>query len=74
MVSGLGAGILIPSMAAGIQAAATDEDMTYAVCMFSFFRAFGQAFGVAIGGVIFQNALKAEARSTRCSEGWRGIL
>jgi hypothetical protein len=25
--------------------------------MFSFMRAFGQSFGVAIGGVIFQNAL-----------------
>jgi hypothetical protein len=27
--------------------------------MYSFFRSFGQTFGVAIGGVIFQNRLKA---------------
>ncbi|CAZ85142.1 unnamed protein product [Tuber melanosporum] len=60
LVSGLGTGILFPSMAYAIQASATDEDMAYAVSMFSFFRAFGQAFGVAIGGVIFQNALKTE--------------
>ncbi|PWW75666.1 MFS general substrate transporter [Tuber magnatum] len=60
LVSGLGTGILFPSMAYAIQASATDEDMAYAVSMFSFFRAFGQSFGVAIGGVIFQNALKME--------------
>ncbi|RPB04522.1 MFS general substrate transporter [Choiromyces venosus 120613-1] len=60
LVSGLGTGILFPSMAYAIQAAAKDEDMAYAVSMFSFFRSFGQAFGVAIGGVIFQNALKTE--------------
>ncbi|KAG0138126.1 major facilitator superfamily domain-containing protein [Tuber indicum] len=60
LVSGLGTGILFPSMAYAIQASASDEDMAYAVSMFSFFRAFGQAFGVAIGGVIFQNALKTE--------------
>lgn len=28
--------------------------------MFSFLRAFGQSFGVAIGGIIFQNALVRE--------------
>ena len=72
MVSGLGAGILIPGMAAGIQAAATDEDMAYAVCMFSFFRTFGQAFGVAIGGVIFQNALKAEVAKHAVLRGMAG--
>jgi hypothetical protein len=27
--------------------------------MYSFFRSFGQTFGVAIGGVIFQNRLTA---------------
>jgi hypothetical protein len=28
--------------------------------MFSFLRAFGQSFGVAIGGIVFQNALVRE--------------
>lgn len=58
LVGGLGTGVLFPSMAFAIQAAASSEDTAYAVSMFSFFRAFGQAFGVAVGGVIFQNALQ----------------
>jgi hypothetical protein len=31
--------------------------MAIAVAMFSFFRAFGQAIGVAVGGVVFQNQM-----------------
>lgn len=58
LVGGLGTGVLFPSMAFAIQAAAADVDTAYAVSLFSFFRAFGQAFGVAVGGVIFQNALR----------------
>lgn len=60
LVGGLGTGILFPAMAFSIQAAASDEDTAYAVSLYSFFRAFGQAFGVAIGGVIFQNALRSK--------------
>ena len=58
LVSGLGMGILFPSMAFSIQAATRSKDLAFAIGMFSFFRAFGQALGVAIGGVIFQNQLK----------------
>lgn len=58
LVSGLGMGILFPSMAFSIQAATTNKDLAFAVALFSFFRAFGQAIGVAVGGVIFQNQLK----------------
>lgn len=60
LVGGLGTGVLFPAMAFAIQAAAADVDTAYAVSLFSFFRAFGQAFGVAIGGVIFQNALRSK--------------
>lgn len=60
LVGGLGTGVLFPSMAFAIQAAASGEDTAYAVSLFSFFRAFGQAFGVAVGGVIFQNALQSK--------------
>lgn len=60
LVGGLGTGILFPAMAFAIQAAAGEKDIAYAVSLFSFFRAFGQAFGVAIGGVIFQNALRSK--------------
>lgn len=55
--AGLGMGILFPSLAFAIQASAPPGSMSIAVAMFSFFRAFGQAIGVAIGGVIFQNEM-----------------
>ncbi|KAF1946329.1 MFS general substrate transporter [Clathrospora elynae] len=58
LVSGLGTGILFPAMALAVQASATAKDQAYAANMFSFFRAFGQTIGVAIGGVIFQNQMK----------------
>jgi len=45
-------------MALAVQASATAEDQAYAANMFSFFRAFGQTLGVAIGGVVFQNQMK----------------
>jgi hypothetical protein len=59
LVSGLGLGILFPSLAFAIQSSATPQNLAIAVAMFSFFRAFGQAIGVAIGGVIFQNRMAA---------------
>ncbi|KMP01742.1 hypothetical protein CIRG_01881 [Coccidioides immitis RMSCC 2394] len=55
--AGIGLGILFPSLAFAIQASATEKNMAIAVGMFSFFRAFGQAIGVAIGGAIFQNQM-----------------
>ncbi|KAF1836731.1 MFS general substrate transporter [Decorospora gaudefroyi] len=58
LVGGIGTGILFPAMALGVQASATAKDQAYAANMFSFFRAFGQTLGVAVGGVIFQNQMK----------------
>ena len=58
LVSGLGMGIVFPSVAFALQAATTNKDLAFAVALFSFFRAFGQAIGVAVGGVVFQNQLK----------------
>jgi hypothetical protein len=60
LVGGVGTGILFPAMALAVQASATAKDQAYAANMFSFFRAFGQTLGVAIGGVIFQNQMKAK--------------
>ncbi|PLN86151.1 major facilitator superfamily domain-containing protein [Aspergillus taichungensis] len=57
LVAGLGLGFLFPSLALAIQASASPETLSIAVAMFSFFRAMGQAVGVAIGGVIFQNRM-----------------
>ena len=45
-------------MAFAFQAATIDKDLAFPVAIFSFFRAFGQAIGVAVGGAIFQNQLK----------------
>lgn len=58
LVSGLGMDVLFPSMAFSVQAATKNKDFAFAVALFSFFPAFGQAIGVAIDGVIFQNQLK----------------
>jgi MFS family permease len=63
IVSGVGLGILFPSMQFALQAATTNKDMGFAVAMFSFFRSFGQAIGVAIGGVIFQNQMVKKLRA-----------
>jgi MFS family permease len=63
LVSGVGLGILFPSLQFQLQAATTNKDMAFAVAMFVFFRSFGQALGVAIGGVIFQNEMVNNLRS-----------
>jgi len=57
LVSGVGLGILFPALQFQVQAAAAPKDIAFAVATFSFFRAFGQALGVAVGGVIFQNQM-----------------
>ena len=59
LVSGLGLGILFPSLVFAIQASAKPIDVTMAVAMSSFFRSFGQTIGVAIGCSIFQNRMRA---------------
>ncbi|KAH7408154.1 major facilitator superfamily domain-containing protein [Phaeosphaeria sp. MPI-PUGE-AT-0046c] len=58
LVGGIGTGILFPAMALAVQASVAVRDQAYAANMFSFFRAFGQTLGVAIGGVVFQNQMK----------------
>lgn len=63
LVSGFGLGILFPSIGFAIQASAKPKNLAIAVGMFSFFRAFGQAIGVAIGGVIFQNQMRHNVAS-----------
>ncbi|KAL8649797.1 MAG: hypothetical protein Q9210_004187 [Variospora velana] len=63
LVGGLGMGMLFPSMAFAIQASQKNEDLAFAVAMFSFFRAFGQALGVAVGGTVFQNQMKTKLLS-----------
>ncbi|KAL7941873.1 major facilitator superfamily domain-containing protein [Trichoderma barbatum] len=57
LVSGIGLGFLFPSVASAIQAATAPENVPMALAMFGFFRSLGQAVGVALGGVIFQNRM-----------------
>ncbi|OQE07064.1 hypothetical protein PENVUL_c015G03746 [Penicillium vulpinum] len=59
IVPGLGLGILFPSLGYAVQASTEPENLAIAVAMFSFFRALGQAIGVAVGGVVFQNRMFA---------------
>lgn len=54
---GIGCGMLFASMNIAAQAAADPKDSAWAVILFAFFRALGNTFGVAAGGVVFQNRL-----------------
>jgi hypothetical protein len=62
MVSGIGLGFLFPSVASAIQASVSPENVPMALAMFSFFRSLGQAIGVAVGGVVFQNQMVENLR------------
>ncbi|KAJ2893118.1 major facilitator superfamily transporter [Zalerion maritima] len=57
---GIGTGMLFPAMTLSIQAACKPSLNGHAAAFFSFCRAFGQAIGVALSGVIFQNGFKKE--------------
>lgn len=63
LVSGVGLGFLFPAIATAIQASVSSEHVAIAIAIFSFFRSVGQALGVAIGGVIFQNRMLHNVQS-----------
>ncbi|KAL3427633.1 MFS multidrug transporter [Phlyctema vagabunda] len=52
---GIGGGMLFPGRQVAIQASQADEDVPMASALSSFTVSLGEAFGVAIGGSIFQN-------------------
>lgn len=60
LVGGLGLGMLYSAQSFAVQASASNADLPFAAAMYSFFRSFGQTFGVAIGGAIFQNRLHSK--------------
>lgn len=60
---GLGLGILYSAQSFAIQAAASDADLPFAAGMYAFFRNLGQAIGVALGGVAFQNDFRRRIAS-----------
>lgn len=57
---GFGTGMLFPALALSIQASCEPALNAQAAAFFSFLRTFGQAIGVAVSGVIFQNAFKRQ--------------
>ncbi|CAG8908534.1 unnamed protein product [Penicillium egyptiacum] len=63
-VSGLGIGLLFPSIALAIQSSVPQRQVSMAATLVLFFRSMGQAIGVAIGGVILDNQLQKHMSDT----------
>ena len=55
LVPSIGIGMLYNSLGFATQASTTEENSAFAAAMYTFMRSFGQAVGVAVGGVIFQS-------------------
>lgn len=62
LASGVGLGILYPALSLCNQAAAPPADVAVAAALSAFFRNYGQMLGVAVGGTVLQNALRARLR------------
>ncbi|OGM50549.1 hypothetical protein ABOM_000927 [Aspergillus bombycis] len=56
-VSGLGIGLLFPSIALAVQSSVPQREVSMAATLVLFFRSMGQTIGVAIGGAILDNQL-----------------
>ncbi|KAL9034887.1 MAG: hypothetical protein Q9214_006839, partial [Letrouitia sp. 1 TL-2023] len=54
----IGTGMSFNSMSLAIQAAGRPQDAAHSITFYSFIRVFGQALGVAVGGVVFQNQIQ----------------
>jgi hypothetical protein len=55
LVSGIGLGLLLPSLETASQATAQSRNITHATAMYIFMRSFGLCVGVATGGTVFSN-------------------
>jgi len=62
-VFGIGTGMVLTSVNVGVQAISRVEDCAMAASMYGFFRSLGMPLGVALGGTIFQNAMKHKLSS-----------
>ncbi|ATY67439.1 MFS multidrug [Cordyceps militaris] len=58
IVSGLGLGLLFPSLSLAVQASVPESTVSTAATLVLFFRSTGQALGVAVGGAILENQLR----------------
>lgn len=70
IVACVGIGALIVGMNFAVQAAVAPADCGHAVAFYVFLRQFGEGLGVAVGGVIFQNRLRA---GLEASAHWRAL-
>lgn len=59
LIVGVGHGLILTSLNFSIQAMADVRDVAYATAMYAFQRTFGMCIGVAVGGAVFQNQLRA---------------
>ncbi|KAK5080775.1 hypothetical protein LTR05_008480 [Lithohypha guttulata] len=82
-IYGLGMGMVLSAVNVSIQAAVEPEYAGQAAAMYAFMRSIGMALGVAIGGTVFQNVMKAKllalnvphaAEIAKESEGYIEIL
>jgi hypothetical protein len=64
LTTGVGLGLLYTSLAIINQAAASEENMPFAISLFIFARCMGQCLGVAISGTIFQNQMRQNLLNT----------
>lgn len=55
IVAAIGGGFLFQVPVFAVQSTTIDDDLGIATSTVTFFRTVGQAFGVAIGGTVFQN-------------------
>lgn len=55
VIAGIGGGFLFQLPVFAVQSTTLDENLGIATSTLTFFRSLGQAFGVAIGGTVFQN-------------------
>lgn len=63
LVVGIGVGFNYVALGVMLQASTDDEHMTSAVSLFTFSRLLGQALGVVVGGVTFENELHSKLDS-----------
>jgi hypothetical protein len=62
IIFGIGGGIVFMGRICAMQASQKDADVPMGTALISFFSSLGQAFGVAIGGIVFQNVWDSRVR------------
>ncbi len=55
VIPAIGAGSLFQLPLYAVQSSSRDEDIGIATASLTFMRSVGQAFGIAVGGTVFQN-------------------